>query len=189
MDKRQRLVEVLHERSFRTGHFVLVSGKTSNYYIDVRATSTHHEGAELIGDLLLDKIVALPRVDAVAGMELGAIPVVMSVVARARQSGRSVDGLLVRKEKKGHGEGKQVEGVISPGMKVMVVDDVATTGGSTLKTIEAVLREVPDVEIVGVAAVVDRNQGGRENLAEAGYRLETLVEVNDLFALGERPAD
>jgi orotate phosphoribosyltransferase len=188
MDKRRRLLEILHQRSFRTGHFTLTSGKTSNYYIDVRAASTHHEGAALIGDLLLEIIKEVGGADVIAGMELGAIPVAMAAVARAGDAGLKVDALLVRKEAKGHGAGKRVEGEIRPGLRVLIVDDVVTTAGSTIKTIDAVLAEVPDVQIVGVAAVVDRNEGGREALAEKGYALRSLVNVKELFGLGERPA-
>lgn len=188
MDKRQRLIEILHERSFRTGHFVLTSGKTSNYYIDVRTTSTHHEGSALIGDLLIDLLKELGGADAIAGMELGAVPVVMGAVARSYDAKMPVCGILVRKEAKGHGAGKRVEGIIRPGLRVLIVDDVVTTAGSTIKTIDAILAEIPEVKIVGVAAVVDRNEGGREALAERGYALKSLVNVKELFALGERPA-
>jgi orotate phosphoribosyltransferase len=187
MDPRTRLIQILHERSFRTGEFTLVSGKKSNYYIDVRTSSTHAEGAELIGELLLDRIEAAGGADAVAGMELGAIPVVIAAVARAHQRGIALDGLLIRKQAKGHGAGKRVEGVIRPGMRVFVVDDVVTTAGSTIKTIDAIIEEVADVKIVGVAAVVDRQEGGAEALAEQGYALDALVKVEELFALGERP--
>jgi orotate phosphoribosyltransferase len=186
MDKRRRLLELLHERSFRTGHFVLTSGKTSNYYIDVRATSTHCEGSALIGDLLLAIVAEAGGADAIAGMELGAIPVVMGAVARSCDAGRPVSALLVRKEAKGHGAGKRVEGEIRPGMRVLVADDVCTTAGSTIKTIDAVLAEIPEVKIVGVCAVVDRNEGGREALAARGYELRSLVNVKELFELGER---
>jgi orotate phosphoribosyltransferase len=188
MDRKRRLLALLHEKSFRTGHFVLASGKTSNFYIDVRTTSTDPEGAALIGDLLLDRIEALGGADAIAGMVLGAVPVVMSAVARSLDRGRPVSALLVRKEAKGHGAGKRVEGAIRPGMRVLVVDDVATTGGSTLATLDAVLAEAPEVKIVGVIAVVDRNEGGREAVAARGYRLDNLVTVDELKALGERPA-
>jgi len=188
MDKKTRLLALLHEKSFRTGHFVLASGKTSNFYIDVRNTSTDPEGAALIGDLLLEHLDRLGGADAVAGMVLGAVPVVMSAVARSLDHGRPVSALLVRKEAKGHGAGKRVEGVIRPGMRVLVVDDVATTGSSTLGALDAVLAEVPDVKIVGIVAIVDRNEGGREAVAARGYRLENLVTVDELKALGDRPA-
>jgi len=137
----------------------------------------------------LDLVTEMGGVDAIAGMELGAVPVAMGAVARAADRGMNLDALLVRKGAKGHGAGKRVEGVIRPGMRVLVVDDVATTGGSTIKTIEAVLAEVPDAQIVGVVAIVDRQEGGTENLAEAGYTLRSLVKVEELFALGEHPVD
>jgi orotate phosphoribosyltransferase len=94
----------------------------------------------------------------------------------------------VRKETKDHGAGRRIEGEIKPGLKVLVVDDVVTTAGSTLETIDAVLAEIPGVQIVGVAAVVDRNEGGREALAARGFTLRSLVNVDELFALGEKPA-
>jgi len=189
MNKQQRLTEILHERSFRTGHFVLTSGKTSNFYIDVRATATHAEGSALIGDLLLDLLAELGGADAVAGMELGAVPVVIAAVARSHDRGAPVDGLLIRKEAKAHGVGKRLVGVIRPGMRVLVVDDVVTTAGSTLKTITAVQEEIPGVSIVGVACVVDRQEGGAALLAENGFTLRPLVTLEQLAALGERPAD
>jgi len=189
MDKRDRLVRLLHERSFRTGRFVLTSGKESNYYIDVRATSTDPQGAALIGDLLLDLADELGGVDAIAGMVLGAVPVAMAAVARSADRGKPVSALLVRKEAKGHGRGKRVEGSIRPGLRVLVVDDVATTAGSTLQTVDAVLDEVPEAEIAAVVAVVDRNEGGREACAERGYQLRSLVTVDELFALGDNPVE
>jgi len=188
MDKKLRLIRLLHEKSFRTGRFTLASGKTSNYYIDVRATSTDPEGAALIGDLLLDRLERLGGADALAGMVLGAVPVVMAAVARSIDHGKPVSALLVRKEAKGHGTGKRVEGVIRPGMKVLVVDDVATTAGSTLSTVDAILAEVPDAQIIGLIAVVDRLEGGLEACADRGYKLDSLVTVEELFALGEHPA-
>lgn len=188
MDKREQLARLLHDRSFRTGEFVLTSGKTSNYYIDVRATSTDPQGAALIGDLLLDLVAELGGADAIAGMVLGAVPVAMAAVARSLDAGRPLHALLVRKEAKGHGRGKRVEGVIRPGMRVLIVDDVATTAGSTLATVEAVLAEVPQAEIIGLVAVVDRNEGGREACTAQGYQLRSLVNVDELFALGDRPA-
>ncbi len=188
MDKKERLLRLLHEKSFRTGSFVLASGKTSNFYIDVRNTSTDPAGAALIGDLLLELIDRLGGADAVAGMVLGAVPVVMSAVARSMDYGKPVSALLVRKEAKGHGAGKRVEGLVRPGMRVLVVDDVATTGSSTLGALDAVLAEVPEVQVIGVVAVVDRNEGGREAVAARGFELQRLVTVDELFALGERPA-
>lgn len=189
MNKREDLVRLLHRRSFRTGEFVLTSGQTSTFYIDVRTSSTHPEGAALIGDLLLDIVREAGGADAIAGMELGAVPVVMAAVARSQQAGVPVNGLLVRKATKEHGKKLRVEGEIKPGLRIVIVDDVVTTAGSTIKTIDAVLDEVPAAQIVAVVAVVDRQEGGREALAAHGYNLQALVTVEELFALGDNPME
>ena len=143
-----------------------------------------------LGTVLMMKVrVRSLVVAAIAGMVLGAVPVAMAAVARSADRGKPVSALLVRKETKGHGRGKRVEGSIRPGLRVLIVDDVATTAGSTLQTVDAVLAEVPEAEIAAVVAVVDRNEGGREACAERGYQLRSLVTVDELFALGENPVE
>jgi len=183
MDLKAQLLSLLCEKSFFQGEFTLTSGKKSNYYIDMKATLTHPQGAALIGDLLLDRIAALPyRVAAIGGMALGAVPVVMTVVARSEMKGLPIPGFWVRPERKDHGHGKRIEGYLSPDAHVILVDDVVTTAGSTVKCLDAIREEFPLVSVTDTFAVVDRNEGGRENLAARGIKLNALITVDELFS-------
>ncbi len=159
------------------GKVTLSSGKVSDYYVDARNVVLDPEGAYLIGKLILERIG--PDVEAVAGMTLGADPIVASVSVLSHLERRGLFGLIIRKEAKKHGIKKFVEGPSLPkGAKVAVVDDVVTTGGSLIKSIERLSAE--GYEPVQIIAVLDRNEGGREKISEAGYRLESLYEKSDL---------
>ena len=177
MKERERLLELIQEKALRVGKVTLSSGKVSDYYVDARNVVLDPEGAYLIGKLILERIG--PGVEAVAGMTLGADPIVASVSVLSHLEGRGLFGLIIRKEAKKHGTKKFVEGPsLQKGAKVAVVDDVVTTGGSLIKSIERLSAE--GYEPVQIIAVLDRNEGGREKIAEAGYRLESLYERSDL---------
>ena len=173
---RARLAELIRERALQFGQFTLASGQTSTYYIDGKQVTLHGEGLRLLAEQVLACLD--PQVQAVGGMSIGADPITGAVIALAAASGRDLVGFLVRQERKQRGTGRQVEGPLRPGMRVAMLEDVVTTGGSTLRAIAALLGE-HQVEVVQVVAMVDRLQGGRENLAAAGYPLTALFEITD----------
>lgn len=163
----------------RRGEFVLASGQRSSYYIDCRLTTMSGEGQQLVGRLGLAAIRArgwTPQ--AIGGLTMGADPVAYAVAAASFLAQPVVDAFSVRKESKQYGTGRLIEGNFREGMRVVVVEDTITTGGSALKAIDAV-REAGGV-VVGVLAVVDREQGGRAALEELGHPVATLVTASAL---------
>jgi len=160
---RQELLRLLATKSFRLGEFTLASGRTSDYYIDCRTTTLDARGAQLTGQVFLDEIHARGwKADAVGGLTMGADPIVVAV---AVTSG-TIAGFLVRKAEKQHGMGRRIEGFQQKGAAVVIVDDVCTTGGSTIQAIQAA-REF-GFDIVGVLCLVEREEaGGREAVEKA----------------------
>jgi orotate phosphoribosyltransferase len=184
MDTRQQLITLLAERSARRGHFVLSSGRTSALYIDARLTTMSPDGLVLIGALGLAAIEQawdVPPVDAVGGLTLGADPIAYAIAYASASSSRPRRAFTVRKEAKAHGTGRQVEGPYRAGDRVVVVEDVITTGGSALRAVE-VLR-AQHASIAGVLALVDREEGGREALEAAGLPVISLVKASELLPL------
>lgn len=172
---RGALLSLIREKGYEKRDVVLSSGKKSNFYIDCRQVTLHHEGGFLVGSLIYDMLLTGGRkVEAVGGMTLGADPIVSSVSVIAHLKGSPLNGFLIRKEAKGHGTASRIEGTknLSPGMAVAILEDVVTTGGSTLKSIDAALSF--GLEVARVIAIVDRNEGGKEALKNAGYELESL---------------
>lgn len=181
---RALLISLLRTRSLRTGRFTLASGRESHYYIDARPTTMSAQGLNVIGRLGLREIVAAGwPADAVGGLTLGADPVAYAIAAASLGSDRVLDAFTVRKEPKGHGAGRQVEGAFEAGCSVVIVEDVITTGRSALAAADAVRRL--DARVCGVLAVVDRLEGGREAIEAEGYAVRALVTVRDL---GVEPA-
>jgi orotate phosphoribosyltransferase len=160
---RQELLELLARKSFRLGEFKLSSGGTSDYYIDCRTTTLDARGAQLTGQVFLDEMRRHGwHADAVGGLTMGADPI---VVAAAVVSG-TLHGFLVRKAEKQHGTGQRIEGFRGKGARVVIVDDVCTTGGSTVQAIEAA-REY-GFKIAGVMCLVEREEAhGRPNVEKA----------------------
>lgn len=180
-EERRALADLLRTSSVRTGEFVLASGKRSTYYVDARRTTMSGRGQLLIGRLglaALDDSAWEP--DAVGGLTLGADPVAYAIAHAAAAAGRPLGAFTVRKEAKGHGAGRLVEGPLEPGGAVVVVEDVVTTGGSALRAIDALIAFGANVR--GVLAVVDREEGGRDAIEAAGYPLITLFRVSELLA-------
>jgi orotate phosphoribosyltransferase len=173
------LDRLLLERSVQRGHFVLASGRTSNVYIDCRLTTMSAAGLALIGPLGLaairDKGWA-PR--SVGGLTMGADPAAYAIAAASAARPPVLDAFSVRKEAKAHGTGRRVEGNFKSGDKVVVIEDVITSGGSALKAIEAIRQE--GGEILGVLAVVDREEGGRATIEAAGYEVVALSTATRL---------
>ena len=180
---REDLVNLLRERSLREGDFVLSSGVRSSYYIDARLTTMSGRGQVLIGRLgmdLLDEAGWAPAV--VGGLTLGADPVACAIAHAAALAGRPIDAFTVRKERKGHGAGRLVEGNLLGGMTVVVVEDTVTSGASASRAIEAV--EEVQGRVIGVLALVDREEGGKERLERDGYPVRALFTASEL--LGRR---
>jgi orotate phosphoribosyltransferase len=160
---RQELLRLLATKSFRLGQFKLASGGRSDYYIDCRTTTLNARGAQLTGQVFLDEIRARGwTAQAIGGLTMGADPIVVAV---AVTSGL-LNGFLVRKAEKQHGTGQRIEGFQEKGARVVIVDDVCTTGGSTIQAIEAA-REF-GFEVVGAMCLVEREEaGGRVNVEKA----------------------
>lgn len=176
---RDTLKDLLLARSVHRGDFVLASGRRSSYYIDARRTTMSGEGLAVVGGLGLDRLAArgwTPR--AVGGLTLGADPIAYALALTATRRGQRLDAFTVRKAPKDHGTGERIEGCFAPGDAVVIVEDVLTTGSSAREAISAVERE--GGHVVGVLAVVDRQEGGREAIERAGYLVEAFVTVTDL---------
>jgi orotate phosphoribosyltransferase len=176
---RQELQAHLLEHSLRFGDFTLTSGRKSDYYIDGRRTTLHSRGAYLVAKLLLDELKGL-GVDAIGGPTLGADPVIGAVMALAALEDIPLIGFLVRKEPKSHGTQQLIEGPLDPGMRVAVFDDTVTTGGSLKHAIDQV--EAAHCTVVKVFAIVDRQEGARQNFAQWGYRFQALFTIDELKA-------
>ena len=175
---KDRLAQYINELSVQRGEFTLTSGKKASFYIDLRQVSLDHRVAPLIGDLMLEVVSEFPEVELVGGLTMGADPIASAIMHRAVVAGRELDAFVVRKEPKGHGMGKQVEGPDVSGKRVIVVEDTSTTGGSPLKAIEAV--EKAGGIVVAVAVVVDRDTGAKQVVEEAGYPYRAALGLADL---------
>ncbi|OBQ56820.1 orotate phosphoribosyltransferase [Halodesulfovibrio spirochaetisodalis] len=183
---KKRLAELLYEKSYKEGDFTLASGKKSDYYFDCRQTALHPEGAWLIGNLFYELICGLENaaeVKGVGGMTLGADPLVSSTSVISFEKGGHLPALIVRKQPKGHGTGQGVEGLANfeEGDVVVMLEDVVTTGGSVITAIERI--EASGLKVSCVCAVLDRDEGGREALAERGYNLVSIFDRKELVAL------
>ncbi len=172
---RPRLLELFRARAMLFGQFTLASGKQSSYYINSKKALFHAETAALLGEALWERTGDLD-IQAIGGLEVGAIPMATAAVVRYHQAGRSLEGFFVRKEAKAHGSKERVEGVLPPRVRVAVVDDVLTTGGSVIQAIEAV--EKTGATIVAVVCIVDRLEGARELLAPK-YNYLPLFTIRD----------
>jgi len=187
-DARRELVALLAERSARRGHFTLSSGRTSTLYVDARKTTMSPDGLALVGPLGLAAVRDTGWApDAVGGLTLGADPVAYAIayasaLAAAGGGPAAVRSFTVRKMPKTHGTGQLIEGPFQPGDRVAVVEDVITTGGSALRAIEAV--RAAGYTVVGVLAVVDREEGGRETIErEAAVPVLALALATEVLAL------
>ena len=176
---RERLIALLTRDALRTGSFTLASGRSSHYYVDGRKLTLSAEGASVIAAGVLEVLTSHPEVTAIGGLTMGADPIVGATLAAAGSQGRgSLRGFLVRKEAKGHGTGKLIEGPIEPGDTVAIVDDVATTGGSSLQAVAAV--EAIGAKVALVVVVLDRLEGASEAFAAKGLNFVSLVTIRDL---------
>jgi orotate phosphoribosyltransferase len=178
VDHRSRLIEILREKSVKTGTFTLASGKTSDFYVDARQTSLNAEGAWLIGTLVHEMLH--PDVIAVGGLTLGADPVACATATVSWSTPRPIHAFLIRKIAKGHGTGQFCEGLanVPKGSKVAILEDTSTTGGSLLTAVERA--EAAGLEVVQCITVVDRLDGAGAAVEAAGHKLQSIVTRTDL---------
>lgn len=182
MGLRERLLSLLKEKAYRKGKVILTSGQESNFYIDCRPVTLHPEGAYLVGKLLYERLQnSSQAVLGVGGLTMGADPIATAVSLISYLEGNPIPAFIVRKESKKHGRGLWIEGInnLPEGTAVAIVEDVVTTGGSTLKAIERAIEE--GLKVVKILALVDREEGGKENLKNQGYNLESLYTRRDFM--------
>jgi len=187
MSRREQLASLLRAKSIKRGDFTLASGKKSDYYLDCRLTTLDAEGALLTGYCILELLDDMQiKPDAIGGLSMGADPLVTATGVVSAIEKRPLPGFLVRKKAKEHGRQKQIEGIEDPrGKKVVIVDDVCTTGGSTQEAIDAVEREGCDV--IAVISLVDREEGGSDML-RAKYNYRSIFTARELLAEFSAPA-
>ena len=175
---RKSLLDLIQSEALQRGEFTLASGKKASYYLDCRKVTLHPQGANQIALGMLEVIKAQGELpDAVGGMAIGADPITASIVTVAGQQGLPLKGFMVRKEPKGHGTGKQIEGPVEPGQTVVIVEDVITSGGSALKAVDAA--EAFGLKVTHVIGIIDRLAGGQAAFAARKIPLLTLTTIED----------
>jgi orotate phosphoribosyltransferase len=180
MDHRERLKELLVERSVRLGEFTLASGARSSYYVDARRTTMSAEGQFLVGHVAYASLQASGLdVTHVGGLTMGADPVAYALAHRSWLEGRPLDAFSVRKKAKEHGTGQRVEGGLPPEARCLVIEDSMTTGASAVAAVQA-LREL-GATVVGVFTLVDRQEGGAERIEAEGLPFLTVLSGPDLL--------
>lgn len=181
MTSLQTLVALLASRSAKRGEFTLASGKRSTFYIDARLTTMSPEGLSIIGPLALSALQQIGwAVDAIGGLTLGADPISYAISYASANTDHPLRAFTVRKEAKTHGTGKLVEGPFKQGDRVAVIEDVLTTGGSALRAIDAVRAAAGTV--VGVLALVDREEGGRQAIEKVSVPVITLTTASQIIS-------
>ncbi|MBN9164748.1 MAG: orotate phosphoribosyltransferase [Myxococcales bacterium 68-20] len=181
-DARARLLELLRDRSFARKKVTLASGKESDFFIDCKQTVLTAEGHALTGELMLDAALAAGSFDAIAGVELGGCPLASAASLTSFQRGAPKDAVYVRKDAKDHGSKRLVEGDtrLAPGASLVILEDVTTTGGSTLKAVEKL--RAAGYRVESVITLVDRLEGGREAIEAAGLRFSAIYTRRDFIA-------
>lgn len=186
-DPRERLLELLVERSFRVGDFELSSGRRSDYYVDCRTVTMHAEGQVLVGAVGCDALEGRGiRPDLVGGLTMGADPISYAIAGESWRRGDPIHAFSVRKRPKRHGGGRRIEGCFEAGARVVITEDVITSGGSALTACAAV--EEAGSEVLAVLGLVDRGEGGAESLRDAGHELISLYTAEELRGAHERAA-
>src|SRR3990172_5933060 len=176
MFDREALKDLVRDKALRFGKFTLASGREASYYLDCRQITLDAAGARLIGEGMLD-LLSPNMPDLVGGMAIGADPITAAILTLAGVRGIPLRGVMVRKEAKQHGTGKFVEGPFRAGESLVIVEDVVTTGGSSLQAIERCV--AVGLKVQRVLAIIDRLEGGSEAFANKGYNLTTLFTVRD----------
>jgi orotate phosphoribosyltransferase len=180
ISEREALLKILKTLSYEEGEFVLKSGKKSTFYIDARETALNPAGMYLTGAIMYKMVREIPGIEAVGGVSVGADPLVCAVVLNAYALKDDLAGFFIRKEPKGHGRNLWIEGAknLRKAMNVVILEDVVTTGGSSLKAIEVTEKE--GYKVVGVIALLDRLDGGKEAIESKGYIFKSIFNLNDL---------
>jgi orotate phosphoribosyltransferase len=183
MEEDRRLLRILKDLSYEEGDFLLASGKRSTFYIDCKETTLNPEGMYLVGHLMYQRVLRIPGIEAVGGVSIGGDPLVCSTVIASYALRSPIPGFFIRKEPKGHGRNLWIEGGknLRKGMNVLILEDVVTTGGSSLKAIGVTEREGFNVK--GVVALLDRLDGGKEAIESKGYHFESIFTLDDLRRL------
>lgn len=179
---RARLAELVNELAVVRGKVTLASGLESNFYVDMRRATLHHETAPLIGHVMLDLLeengFSVDEVDAVGGLTMGADPVATAMLHAAAARGLDLDAFVVRKAAKDHGMKRQIEGPSVKGKRVVVLEDTSTTGGSPIQAVEAL--RAAGAQVLAVAVIVDRNTGARERIEAADLPYLYALGLEDL---------
>ena len=174
--RRNRLREIIKEKSLITGRtFTLASGRTSSFFVNLKQTMLDPEGANLLADLTLD-VMEAQGIHNIGGLEMGAVPLVSAVCTKSFER-FPVKAFFVRKAVKDHGTAQLIDGHLDEGSEVLIIDDVVTTGGSAIKAAEAV--RARGCHVSKILAIVDRQEGGRENLMRQGFELISLLNRSD----------
>lgn len=179
---KRELIDMLAKKSFQYSEepvFKLVSGQMSSYYINCKPTTLSPRGLYLVGHLIFEAVSGL-LVDGIGGMTFGADPMAVAVSLVSEIQNQPMKAFSIRKEKKDHGISKWIEGDMAPGEKVVIIDDVATTGGSTIKAIERA--EAEGLTVVRVVVLVDRQEGGMENIRKRVPDAVAIVTKDELMA-------
>lgn len=177
-DLRNRLFDLIKERSFRTGRFILASGKESSYYFDSKPTMLHPEGAALLSQLIFEALQDV-NADCVGGLEMGAVPLIAPVAMQSFDAGRPLLGFFVRKAAKDHGTRQRIEGLDLSGRTAIILEDVTTTGGSAMQAVEEVRAAGGKVALV--LSILDRGEGARELYAAAGVPFKSLFTAEEFL--------
>jgi orotate phosphoribosyltransferase len=180
MTDREKLKQIILELSYERRLVKLASGRESDFYFDGKQTTLHSEGGYLTGKLFYEAIRDVKGVQAVGGITLGADPIATATSIAALLAGQKLHAFIIRKEPKGHGTGQWLEGRknLPPGTRVVIVEDVVTTGGSSMKAVRRAEEE--GLIVLGIVTLVDREEGGRENIEAEGYWLKSLFVKSEL---------
>ncbi|HBG04792.1 MAG: orotate phosphoribosyltransferase [Geobacteraceae bacterium GWC2_58_44] len=182
MSERERLKKIIIELSYEKRNVVLASGRASDFYFDGKQTTLHPEGGYLTGKLFFESIKDVEGVEGVGGLTLGADPIATATSMVSFLEGKPIPGFIIRKEPKGHGTGAWLEGRknLKPGARVVIVEDVVTSGGSSIKAIKRAEEE--GLTVLGVVTLVDREEGGRENIEKEGYWMKSIFTKAEILA-------
>ncbi len=182
MTVREKLKNIIMQKSYEKRKVMLSSGVESDFYFDGKQTTLHSEGGYLTGKLFFEAIRDVEDIEGVGGMTLGADPIATATSVVSYLEGKPMPAFIIRKEPKGHGTGAWLEGRknLPPGSRVVIVEDVVTSGGSSLKAIKRAEEE--GLKVLGVVTLVDREEGGRENIEREGYWLKAIFTKSDILA-------